>query len=91
MTPLVALLLGIIEGLTEYLPVSSTGHLILASSAFGLHDDGSKAFDVVVQLGAILAVVLHYRALLLERARGLLAGELVAKRLFLCLFIGFLP
>lgn len=91
MTPLVALILGIIEGLTEYLPVSSTGHLILVSSAFGLHDDGSKAFDVVVQLGAIFAVVLHYRALLLARARGLLAGELVAKRLLACLFIGFLP
>jgi undecaprenyl-diphosphatase len=91
MTPLLALLLGIIEGLTEYLPVSSTGHLVLASAAFGLTDDGSKAFDVVVQLGAILAVVLHYRALLWARARGLLAGEAVARRLLVCLIVGFVP
>lgn len=91
MTPLVALILGIVEGLTEYLPVSSTGHLILASAAFGLSDDGSKAFDVVVQLGAILAVVIHYRALLAERARGLLAGDAIAQRLLVCLFVGFLP
>lgn len=91
MSPLVALLLGIVEGLTEYLPVSSTGHLILVSALFGLHDDGSKAFDIVVQLGAILAVVLHYRGLLAERARGLLAREPVALRLLTCLFLGFLP
>lgn len=91
MTPLLALLLGILEGLTEYLPVSSTGHLVLASTAFGLTDDGSKAFDVVVQLGAILAVVLHYRSLLLARARGLVEGDPVAKRLLVCLIVGFVP
>jgi undecaprenyl-diphosphatase len=91
MTPLLALLLGILEGLTEYLPVSSTGHLVLASTAFGLTDDGSKAFDVVVQLGAILAVVVHYRVLLWARTRGLVAGEPVARRLLVCLVVGFVP
>lgn len=65
-----ALLLGILEGLTEFLPVSSTGHLILYKRAAGLSGDGVDSFLVVVQLGALLAVVLHYRT----RWVGLLQG-----------------
>lgn len=88
---LVAILLGIVEGLTEFLPVSSTGHLILVSHFLGSTDDGGKAFDIVVQLGAILAVVVHYRALLGARLRGLLVKDPAAIGLFTSLIVAFLP
>ena len=57
---LTAVLLGIVEGVTEFVPVSSTGHLILASELFGYDAEQWKVFNVVIQLGAILAVVVHY-------------------------------
>ncbi|HEY6459113.1 MAG TPA: undecaprenyl-diphosphate phosphatase [Polyangiaceae bacterium] len=89
----IAVLLGIVEGLTEYLPVSSTGHLILAGHWLGLADDdpATSSFEIVVQLGAILAVVAHYRVLLGERARGLFTGDPAAKRLLAALAIAFAP
>jgi undecaprenyl-diphosphatase len=91
MPPLVAILLGIVEGLTEYLPVSSTGHLILAGKALGESGAGIDSFDVVIQLGAVLAVVVEYRTLLRERAVGLLSGRPEAKALLVALALGFLP
>ena len=91
MPPLVAALLGIVEGLTEYLPVSSTGHLILAGKALGANGAGLESFDVVIQLGAVLAVVVEYRALLGARARGLFAGRAESKALLVALLLGFLP
>jgi undecaprenyl-diphosphatase len=93
MSPLVAVLLGIVEGLTEFLPVSSTGHLVLVGHWLGLDDDdpAGKAFEIVVQLGAILAVLVHYRALLGARARGLLSGEQRSLRLLAALAIAFAP
>jgi undecaprenyl-diphosphatase len=89
----IAILLGIVEGLTEYLPVSSTGHLVLAAHWLGLNDDdaASKAFEIVVQLGAILAVVVHYRALLAERVQGLFARDPRALRLLIAIAIAFAP
>ena len=61
MNTLQAIVLAIIEGLTEFLPVSSTGHMIIASSFFGIaHDDFTKLFTIVIQLGAILSVVVLY-------------------------------
>lgn len=89
----IAILLGIIEGLTEYLPVSSTGHLVLAAHWLGLDDNdpAAKAFEIVVQLGAILAVLVHYRKLLETRARGLLSGDPRSRRLLSALAIAFAP
>lgn len=91
MPVLYALLLGVVEGLTEYLPVSSTGHLVLVSHALGLHDDATKTFEVVIQLGAVLAVVVHYRALLLQRVAGVFRKDPDAIRLFSALLAAFVP
>jgi len=85
-------ILGVVEGLTEYLPVSSTGHLILAGRALGIPDDNAaKSFEIVIQLGAILAVLVHYRTLLIEKLTGAARREPASLRLFLALFIGFVP
>ena len=91
MTLLHAVILGIVEGLTEYLPVSSTGHLILAGKVLGITGAGSKSFEIVIQLGAILAVVVHYRTLLAERVAGLVTRRPEAVRLLVALVLGFLP
>lgn len=88
---LVAILLGIVEGLTEYLPVSSTGHLILVSQVLGETSEGAKAFDIVIQLGAILAVVVHYRRLLGARVAGLLRRDIASLRLAAALAVAFAP
>ncbi len=88
----IAVLLGIVEGLTEYLPVSSTGHLALAGHVLGLPDDAtSSSFEIVIQLGAILAVVVHYRVLLAERTRGLFKHDPTAIRLLVALAVAFAP
>lgn len=91
MSLLVAALLGLVEGLTEFLPVSSTGHLILVSHWLGSVDEGAKSFDIVIQLGAILAVVVHYRRLFASRLAGLLAREPDALRLWGALVVAFVP
>src|SRR3974390_349204 len=89
----IAVLLGIVEGLTEYLPVSSTGHLVILGHWLGLADDdpATSSFEIVVQLGAILAVVAQYRTLLAQRGRGLMSGETAAVRLFVALAVAFVP
>lgn len=87
----IAILLGIVEGLTEYLPVSSTGHLVLVGYVLKQHGEAASSFEIVIQLGAILAVVTHYRKLLLERLLGLLSGSEASKRLLAALICGFVP
>src|SRR5258708_32138783 len=66
-----AFILGVVEGLTEFLPVSSTGHLIIVSDFLGLNDEKGKVFDIVIQLGAILAVCWEYRARFARAFSGL--------------------
>src|SRR5215475_2634145 len=87
---LTAALLGIVEGLTEFLPVSSTGHLILADALLGIEGPASKLFDIVIQLGAILAVFWVYRARFAAAARGL-SSDPVAQRFVANIVIAFLP
>jgi undecaprenyl-diphosphatase len=85
--PLYAALLGIVEGVTEYLPISSTGHLILASRFLGLEGEGADAFDVVIQLGAILAVGAIFR----KRLMSTVSSTAVGARLRMNLLLAFLP
>ena len=85
-----ALILGIVEGLTEFLPISSTGHLILAGDLLDFNDDRGKLFEIVIQSGAILAVVWEYRERLLQVVRGV-RREPAAQRFVLNLFVAFLP
>ena len=87
----IALVLGAVEGLTEFLPVSSTGHLVLASRALGLTDATASTFDVVVQAGALVAVIVHYRALLGRHILGLVHREPATMRLVAALLAGFMP
>src|SRR5256714_15188325 len=85
-----SLILGIVEGLTEFLPVSSTGHLIVVSDFLGLNDEKGKVFDIVIQLGAILAVCWELRVRI-GRAFAGLAREPVQQRFAANLFVAFLP
>lgn len=86
-----ALILGLVEGLTEFLPVSSTGHLILVGDLLDFNDEKGKMFEVVIQFGAILAVCWEYRARLGAVAAGLQAGKEDARRFVLNLAIAFMP
>ena len=85
-----ALILGLVEGFTEFLPISSTGHLILAGDLLDFNDDRGKLFEIVIQSGAILAVVWEYRTRIASVLGGL-ATEKAAQRFTLNLFIAFLP
>lgn len=87
-----AVLLGIVEGVTEFLPVSSTGHLLLAQRALGLERSVAlDAFVVVIQLGAILAVLGLYRARAAQMFRGLLGRDAAGLRLSGRVVLAFLP
>jgi undecaprenyl-diphosphatase len=85
-----AAVMGVVEGLTEFLPVSSTGHLILAGSLLGFTDEKSKVFDIAIQTGAILAVVMVYAQRLKSVASGL-AREPASRRFVWNVLIAFLP
>lgn len=91
MTAVEALLLGILEGLTEFLPVSSTGHLVLLGRGLGHEDAAAKSLSIVIQLGAVVAVIVYYRALLAELLRGVLRREPEKIRLVLSLGVAFVP
>jgi len=85
-----ALILGVVEGLTEFLPVSSTGHLIVAGSLLNFTDQHAKTFDVVIQLGAILAVCWEFRRRIGEVVTGL-PSRPEARRFVLNVIIATLP
>ncbi|MEI7839841.1 MAG: undecaprenyl-diphosphate phosphatase [Methylococcaceae bacterium] len=85
------LILGIVEGLTEFLPISSTGHLILVGDLLNFNDDKGKLFELVIQVGAILAVCWEYRRKLGSTFSGLLRKEKAAQNFTLNLAIAFLP
>jgi len=84
-----AAILGIVEGITEFLPISSTGHLILSGDILGFNSEMAKTFEVFIQLGAILAVVWMYR----EKVSSTISdfGAAKTKRFLLNLLIAFLP
>ena len=85
-----AAVLGMVEGATEFLPISSTGHLIIVQDLLGHTDEASKVFNVAIQLGAILAVCWYYRDRLWRVTQGL-GHDPAARRFVLNLFVAFLP
>ena len=85
-----AALMGIVEGLTEFLPISSTGHLILAGSLLNFTGETAKVFEIAIQTGAMLAVIWEYRQRLLGAVRGL-GSEPAARRFMLNLLVAFMP
>jgi undecaprenyl-diphosphatase len=86
-----AIILGIVEGITEFLPVSSTGHLLLVERFFGLDNDGFwKSFAVLIQLGAILAILVIYFSRLWRIAIGMFSDP-EARRFVIGVLIAFLP
>ena len=86
-----AAVMGVVEGLTEFLPVSSTGHLILTSTLLGLHNDEiMKTFEVVIQSGAILAIVIVYWQLIVKTF-GTLGSDANSRKLVTNIIVGFLP
>ncbi len=88
---LIAIILGIVEGVTEFIPVSSTGHLILATELLGFNADQWKAFNVIIQLGAILAIVVLYWRTFWAVLEGLFANQPMSWRFVRNVLIGFVP
>ena len=85
-----AFLLGLVEGATEFLPVSSTGHLIIAGDLLNFNDERGKVFEIVIQLGAILAVCWEYRSRIGHTLASMVT-EAASQRLAINLSIAFLP
>lgn len=88
---LAAIILGLVEGLTEFIPVSSTGHLLLSKAALGLPDEPWDTFIVMIQLGAILAVVAIYFQRLWKVLLGLPGKDPAARRFAISVLLAFLP
>jgi len=98
-SPLHAFILGVVEGITEYLPVSSTGHLIVASHLLGLENGNLtadqeaalQAFEIIIQSGAILAVVILYWSYLMDMLKGVMGGSKAGRQLFINISVSTLP
>jgi undecaprenyl-diphosphatase len=91
MPVVLAIILGIVEGLTEFLPVSSTGHLVLADHLLGTGEEGRASFEIVIQLGAVLAVLVHYRTMLGQKLSGFVRGDAGARAFAVALVVGSIP
>jgi undecaprenyl-diphosphatase len=85
-----AAILGIVEGLTEFLPISSTGHLILVGSLLGWSGEKAKLFDVAIQSGAMIAIIIYYREKLMDVVAGITYHR-PSQKFVLNIFIAFLP
>src|SRR5262245_30060279 len=85
-----AAVMGVVEGLTEFLPISSTGHLILAGSLLGFNGEKAKVFDIAIQTGAILAVIIVYWQKIRETLVAL-PMQAQAQRFSLNVLIAFMP
>ncbi len=85
-----AVVMGVVEGLTEFLPISSTGHLILAGALLGFDDDKAKVFDIAIQTGAIVAVIIVYWQKIASTVVAL-PTQIEARRFAVNVLIGFLP
>jgi undecaprenyl-diphosphatase len=88
---LIAIILGIVEGVTEFLPVSSTGHLILATELLGFDAEKWAAFNVIIQLGAILAIIVLYWRTFWAVIEGLIRNQAMSWRFVRNVLIAFLP
>jgi undecaprenyl-diphosphatase len=87
-----AVILGLVEGITEYLPVSSTGHLLLTERALGIaRSDAADAYAICIQAGAILAVLGLYRSRVTQMLRGIAGQDAAGRRLAIQLVVAFLP
>src|SRR5947207_15094239 len=88
-----SIILGIVEGLTEFVPVSSTGHLILCEKWLHLNLDEPfwKMFTVFIQIGAILAVVVYFRHKIVQLLSGSVSGNTVSQRVVLMVIVGTIP
>ena len=87
---LIALLLGLVEGLTEFLPISSTGHLILAGALLGYQNEKSKVFEIIIQTGAMFAIVWEYRARFLSVATGVFKHR-ESQQFLINVIVAFMP
>ncbi len=84
------IILGVVEGITEFLPISSTGHLLVTQKILNFQDD-NQIFTVVIQLGAILAAIWYFRRDLRQLITGLLTGEKSSRQLAMATIIGIVP
>jgi undecaprenyl-diphosphatase len=87
-----AILLGVVEGVTEFLPVSSTGHILLTQRALGIPStEATRAFAIVIQIGAIAAVLGLYRARIAQMIQGLLGHDPAGRKLLINVLVAFVP
>jgi undecaprenyl-diphosphatase len=86
-----ALVMGVVEGLTEFLPVSSTGHLIVVGAFLGFDSEKAKVFDIAIQTGAILALMMVYRTRLMALCQGAFQGQAASQKVIMNIAVAFIP
>lgn len=85
-----AIVMGVVEGITEFLPVSSTGHLIVCGHFLGFNDDFGKTFDIAIQLGAIISVLVYFREKIFTLLKGF-TRDATSRNFIVSIFLAFLP